>query len=328
MAVEVVSTEPNVDQQLEALLNPKPAAPAAAPDKGATPEAGKTPAQVASPAPGETPAEDPLLKALDAIEEEKPEDPPVAPKLSTEQEQILRAVPDVNTVTRLYQTVENYTNFAGAFESGKFEEVEGMFKHAMPTQFDSFLDHIYEKNIEAWVDRFIAEQEGRGTEHKGVKVLEQKLAKLQAQIDQAGKPDLEAEAVRRQQQSFTQYNTHVESLFEGLNFAKKDRKYVKATLDAAVVADPKLITAIRSGNTKAVNGLFKTVLRDYVNRDKEVSTETAATLEAQGKKKLPLGSAASNTGGDEIPEDINQVKKEDREKWVDRGLAALFGKKK
>ncbi len=89
------------------------------------------------------------------------------------------------------------------------------------------------------------------------------------------------------------------------------------------------MAAVKSGNVKAVNALFKAACKDYVNRDKEVVTGTAAKIETQEKKKLPLGGGAGSE--DTVPDDYNAVKASDSdmmEKSMLKQLGNLFKSKK
>src|ERR1043165_4018193 len=164
-------------------------------DPGDEAKPGKeTPKGKAQPA-VETPAEegeeelDPLEKLLKDIPDEEVkkegEEKDETPQLSQEQQSILSVIPNAETAVNLIQQVQNYNNFTEAFEARKFDTVEMMFQQWDGASYDAFLEHLYQKFVAtdgAWVSRFIAEQEGRGTEHKGMKSLEQKIAQLEGKL--------------------------------------------------------------------------------------------------------------------------------------------------
>ena len=324
------SAESVMDAELATLLGAesKPAASAAAvtAPKGA---AGETPPAVASPAAGETPAgeEDPLLKALDEIEEEPEVKPEEKPALSTDQQAVLEAIPDIKTATNLYNVVQNYHTFTGALESGKFNDVESMLTEWNPKVLEAWVEHVYEKNKVAFVDRFIAENDpARGPENKALTALQKEFNQLKTQLEDKKKVSVQEEAQTRVQQSFQAYNVFVNDLFDKINFNKADRRWVTADLNNRVAADPKVLAAVKSGDTKKVIPLFKAACKEYATRDKEVVTGAAEKVTQQEKKKAPLGGGAAEAAN-EIPDDIKQVKKGDEDKWLDKALGALFKKK-
>lgn len=346
MADETANSEQTMEQELEALFNPTSAAPAAEPGKGATPEPGKGKEGAASLPPSEkkegdpepeakTEEDDPLLKALDEIEDGEPKDGEKKPDegkpaLSDEQQQILRVIPDAQTAAGLYNVATNYSNFTGALEAGDYDGVLGMLQAWNPSTVDGLLEHIYTKYAATgeWVDRFIAEQEGKGTEHKGMKNLEKQVAELRSKLEQKQVVNTEAQQQDRVQKAFVAYNDHIHSLFEKVNFNKADRKWVVADLNARVAADPKILTAIKSGDVTAVNKIFKAACKEYLTRDKQVAEETGEKVQVQSQKKLPIGGAAVTETAGQLPDDVRQVPKGQEDSWLDQQLGKLFGRKK
>lgn len=325
MSDESTGGEQTLDQQLEAILSSD--APASASGKGTTPKPDtKPPVATSPPAADQTPAgeADPLEEALKAIEDEKPEEKQV-PAISDEQQQILRAIPDAATAANLYGVVQNYSNFTNAFESGEYAKVQGMFEAWNPAAFDGFLEHIYAEKVASgeWVDRFIAEQEGTGKQHQGMKTLERKIQNLESQLNQRTQGTQQAQKQTQEQQSFAAYNTHVNALFDQIKFSAADRRWVANDLNARIVSDPKVLAAIKNGNVAAVNSVFKTAVREYVNRDKQVSEENGVKIADQSRKKMPLGGGAGAQEAGELPDDIRQVKKGQEDSWLDQQLGKL-----
>jgi len=317
-----------VDAQLNELFG-TPETPAAKAEGAETPKGDPAkPVPAASPAPVEAKPEeaDPLLKALEEIEEEQPaapkEDKPV---LSPDQQAVLEAIPNIEVATNLYQAVQNYDNFTGALSSGKFTDVEAMLTKWNPDVLDGWQEHIYQKFVAsgAWVDRFIAEAEGKGPTKEFTKLQKEVNSLKEALTAKTTTSKAEQEAAATQA-AFQGYNKHVNDLFEKINFNAADRRWVTADLNQRIAADPKVLAAVKSGNAKAVNPLFKAACREYLTRDKEVVVQGEKKVEKQLQKKVPLGGASAET--DAIPEDINQVKKEDRETWTQRALDKLFKK--
>lgn len=336
MAEETGTGEQSLEQQLEAMISGSPAD-AGKPAAGAPPKAGEQQAAASPPAAQDPPA-DPLEAALDALEEkpaekpgeQKPAEKPAEPQLSSEQQTILKHIPDVQTAVHLHQTAQNYDAFTSTFESGNYDNVVKMFETWNPKAFEGFLEHIYEKNIDEWTDRWVEEKEGRGTTNKELRELKQTVRQLQAKQNApaARAPQQDNSNVEAAQRSFKAYDTFVDGLFTQIKFNETDRPYVKAALGEAVVKDPALLAAIRNGDLKVVIPKFKNVVRTYVNRDKQVKDGEAAKLALQNQKKPVLGGGTGGAESGELSDDINQVPKEKREEYLDQQLGKLFSKKK
>lgn len=343
--------ELTMEQELEQMFSgTETPAPAGESGKGTQPKPGEKKAAVASPPPSEDPdgsdasdagdeseADDPLKKKLDEIEEESEGDDKddKAPKLSDEQQQILRAIPDAQTAANLYQVADNYKNFTGALETGKFEEVEGMLNAWNPQVREGWLEHVYQKYVATgeWVDRFCEENDPKTKDNpvfKTVRTLQKEIQELKSGQQQRQQNNQQEQQTQRVQQAFKAYNDHITGLFDQLDFNKADRKWVMADLNAKIAADPKVLESIRGGNVKAANKLFKAACREYIDRDKEVVTGKEKKLGEQGKHKPPLasgGGGAQQVEG-ELPDDVRQVPKDQEENWMRQQLGKLFGGKK
>jgi hypothetical protein len=336
MADETQGTEVSVDDQLEALLGGKETK-----DSGAKPDAsgkpGEQPAVAdASQPPAETPTEDDPLKKLDAIEEDGKETPKEEAKSAMTEEQalILRAIPTGADAMALYETQKSYDVVVATFETGNLEQVEAMFKAWNPAVFERFMEDIYQKKVASgeWVDRYVGEADPEKAEtFKRQSVLEKKVEALQRQLEQENQRKQQQAAQGGEQQAFKAYNDHVHALFDQINFSKADRRWVVSELNAKVAGDPKLISEIKRGNLKAVNGAFKAVTREYLTRDSEITKQTETKVEAQEQKRAPLGGGAGTKVESEIlPDDVRQVPKGKEDSWMDQQLAKLpgFGGKK
>lgn len=324
------SPEAVMDAELATLLGTnesKPAAPAAAADEG-KPAVGEKSPPVASPEGTETPTgeADPLLAALEAIEEEKPEVKDGKPELSADQKTVLDAIPDAQTLKNIEGTLQGYNNFTTLLATGKFDGVEAELQHWNPDVLDGWKDYIYEKHKVEFVDRFIAESEGKG-KSKDLTKLEREVAQLKSSLQDKANANTQSEAQNKLNASFEAYNNHIVELFKQFPCPEADREYIVAVLNQKLAKDPKVLADIKSGKPKAINPVFKEVSRAYLKRDKQTTDATAAKLADQEKKKIPLGGGASETVGD-IPDDIKQVKKGQEDGWMDQQLGKLFGKKK
>ncbi len=236
-------------------------------------------------------------------------------------------MPDAATAENLRQTAENHKNFSNAFEQGRFEDVEAMFKAWNPAAYDTFLENLYVKHVASgeWVDRFVAENDPKGPgpqTNKALRTLEKRLSEVQKQLADKESGQQKETAESAQKKAFVAYSSHVSGLLDQIKFSEADRPWVVSTLNSRVAADQTLMKAIRAGDVNAVNKLFKTTVREYVTRDKALSDSKAAKVELQDKKVLPVGGAAATNDG-ALPDDIKQVPKGQEDTWLDQQLGKL-----
>jgi hypothetical protein len=343
MADEVVSAEQTMEQELEALLNPKTPAPAGEPGDGATPKPGEQKPVVASPPASEKPEgelteTEKILKALDEPEDgeqkpkegEKPEEKDKGPQLSEEQQKVLNVIPNAEAAMALVNVATNYNMFTGALETGRFEEVHGMIQAWNPAVMEGWLEYVYTQKVATgeWVDRFCEENDpevGKNPAMKEVRAVRGELNKLQKQLAEKQTNNAQEEQTARVQKAFTAYNDHVHGLFEKYNFNKADRPWVVDALNARVAGNKEVLTKIQSGDVTAVNKLFKEVCKSYLTRDKQVVEQTQEQVQQQEKKKIPLG-GGSGTEVAPLSDDVRQVPKEQEENWLKQQLGRLFSK--
>ncbi len=326
MAEEAITD--TVDAELEALF-------AAEKDENAAPaaDAGKPGDKVAPTASSEPPEppkeENPVLAALEAIEEEpvKPEVP--ATGVSEDQKAVLEVIPTVEAAQGILQVAQSYNNFAGALEQGRFDDVESMLAQWNPAVLENWLEHFYKKHVASgeWVDRYIQENDPEAPkDSKALRDLQKRFQALESSLEEKKTVNAKAQEQDAVTANFRKYNTQVHEMFEKIGMNAADRKWITADLNQRIAADPKLMASVQKGELKGITPVFKAACREYLTRDKEVATGVAAKVAVQEQKKAPLGGPAG-VGVDEIPEDIEKVKPEDRDKWQDRAFARLFGKK-
>jgi hypothetical protein len=348
MADETVLT---TDQQLDALFAtaaPSSAAPAAVPAKEPISSPGKEPAAVASP-PGapkpegeapakadETPVDDPLA-ALEAIKDEeegekKVEDKPAVAALPEEQKAVLDIFPDKQTATKVLEIAQAYGLFTTTFEKGDFKGVESMLSEWNAPAYENFMEHIYNEMVKSgkWVDRFIKEAEDPN--FKGTSALQKRLNDLEKRL--SAKEQTETQS-RQQQQQFEQekktaeaYKGKVTELFDLIKLPTGDRRWVASELNNAIFSDKKLFEQVRSGNLSGVPKVFKAVVKEYLTRDKEASTEQKGGTKPDKKPVLAGGTGGAPGASEVLPENVKDVPKDKLGSWVDKSLDALFGKKK
>lgn len=326
-------TEPTpqtLDQQLDELFKgPGPKEPVA-PGGSDKADAGK-PGPDALPDPDKTkeaPTEDPIEKALADIKDEEPKKEDAAPKLTDEQQAVLRAIPTPQEARNLFQVVENYQNFVTTFESGDFENVETMFQNWNPTAYENFIEHIYQQYMVNgdWAERFIAEAEGRGSDRKQYKELQKQIKDLEAKQKQKEAGEAQRTQAAENARIAQAYENYVNGLFDTINFSKADRKWVFSDLNARVGADPKVMQAVRSGNLSAINSAFKAAVREYVNRDKQVNEEKDKKIVEQSQKKPLVAGGVGTPGEGELPSDVKQVPKGQEDNWMMQELGKLAKK--
>lgn len=343
---ENTTTELDFDQQLNELLgvkqDPAPATGAESGDgatpspNGEQPPAGSPPPADGAPKEGaDTPAEDDPLKLLEEIKEDEQTqgEPKPEAKLSPVQEEILQAIPNEERAVQLLQIEKNYGHFTNTMLSGNFDATLKEIEAWQPSVHQGLLEHIYDKFVKngTWVDRFIAEAEGRGHETQKITQVERELQQLKNQLaaerQQVQQTHQQTQAQQREAQNFKAYQDHIGKLFDQIKFSEADRKYVQADLNQRVAGDKKVLDAIRSGKPTAVTALFKEVVREYISHDKLVTGKRQEKEAAQDKKLAPLGGGTAvveNT----LPDDIKQVPKGQEDNWMTQQLNKLFSRKK
>jgi hypothetical protein len=201
--------------------------------------------------------------------------------------------PQINEQTfgQLADVAVGYQQFTRAFADGNFNDVEAMFNEWNPAAFEAFLEHVYNSKVASgeWVDRWIGDRTGGGgSRDSRVSGLQRQIQQLQSQLQNRrdGEVSSAADAV------VSGYLNQIGSLAKQVGLSSKDHAEVENEINKTVSNDPKLKAAINSGNFKAINGAFK-----------------------QAVRKLKMG--------DELPDDINQVKRADHDRWLDQQLYKL-----
>lgn len=318
--------ELTLDQQLEALANETKDSGASASDKP-----GDKPGEGSSPDASQEDGPKDILGKLDEIDPQpkEGETPKEEPQLSEEQQKIFEAVPDLKTAETLYAVAEGYQNFTDALAQGKFENVEKMIEAHSPQAHEGLMEHIYQTKMTEWIDRWIAEKEaekdGKSAPMvKGMTALQRQVKALETKLAERDTNNRQAEDSARQDGIVRAYVSHIDSLFDKIEFSPADRPWITSEIHNRVAADPKVKQAINSGNPAAVNKIFAATVREYVQRDKAVADSKTKVLQKQEQKKAPIQSGqAVDTG---VSDDINQVPKDKRDSWMDNQLAKLKAK--
>lgn len=327
-----------LDQELDALFKPaaepsptpQSAEPAAAAQASATEPPAETP-PVEPPAeetPTPPPAAETLEAKLDKIEE-TPTAQQAAPALTPEQQQILASVPTPQLAQSLVETAQRYQALDNAIANREFDAVEQMFA---PDALDALKEHFYQKYVLGGelIDRWIADKEGNPTVHRGIQSLQQEVQQLKTQLadQQRGRQtQAQQEAMARVTQN---YVSHLDSLFEQIEFSKADRPWVMNAINAQVSANTPVRQAIANGNVAAVNAIFKQAVKDFISRDQAAVADKQAAInkqQARNEQHKPLTQSAAIEPTPPMPDDVRQVPKGQEDAWMDHQLAKLFGRK-
>ncbi len=307
------AAEPTTEQQLETLFKETP-------DETAievTPEAA-APTPEAAPTPQPTDIEAKLNEIPDAPEVKED----AKPTLTADQQQILAAFPTPEVAKQVQTESGYFQTLNTALAQGDYETVEQMFA---PDALEGFKEHFYKKYVASGelVDRWISEKEGNPQVSRAVTAQEQRIARLEAQLAERHQNETKQSQQQQQAQLQKSYNDHLTGVFDKFNFSAADRRYVAADVTAKVSADPTLMASYRSGNMVALNKAIKESIRDYSTKDQAAQVKREETVATQmTKKPLIAGQAAVQTGA--LPDDINQVPKDQRDNWVTEQLKKLM----
>src|SRR4030095_9476045 len=213
-----------LDQELEALKTP-PAAD--------TPSLSPETTPPVEPPVGETPA--PEAKPLEEQLKEIPDEtPPETPKLTDSQQQILSTFETPEAAKEAQTNASYYQELNTALVSGNYDLVDQMFA---PEAHEGYLNHIYEKHITEWVDRWIAEKEGSAPIHTGLKAMQNRIAQLEAERQREKQGQSSQQQQQRQVETNKAFSSHLESLFDKINFSAADRRWVASDITARIAQD-------------------------------------------------------------------------------------------
>ena len=319
MADEIIEAPPappelTLEQELEKL---KPAA-------ATTPEAPLGTAEVTppvTPAPVvEPPVEDLEAKLAKLTETPKPE----AGTLNEDQKRIMELVPNRQAAESMVAQVNGYAAFTDAFARGDFDSVEQMFQQWNPQAYAKFLSHVYMKKVESgeWVDQWADDKEVTPAVKRLRDGFQARIAELETHIaKQTETRETQAQAEARNRAA-TNYMNHLTGLFDKIEFAEGDRRWVMADIHDKVSRSATTRSAINGGNMDAVNTIFAQAVREYVGRDKALKEGQAAVLKGQEVKK-PLIPASPIVPHGALPGNIDDVPKDKRDEWMTEQLNAL-----
>lgn len=314
---------PSLEQELSTFLNP-PADKSAPSGDTATPEAA-SPSELPAP---ETKEEAPAAEPSDI--DKKLAEIPDAPEVKEEakspltdiQQQILAAFPNPETATQVVTESGYFQQLNTALQNNDFETVEQMFA---PEALEGFKEHFYQKYATEIVDRWIAEKEGTAPVQKGMSALERKIAQLEQRLAERDNAAVKETQQAQRQRLTSEYNTHLNSVFDRFNFSPADRRYVAADITDQVSRDPRLMSAYQSGNMAALNTVIKKAIHDYSVKDQQSAKQTQQTLQRQEQKK-PLVQGQTASVIDSLPDNVKDVPKGKEDAWMMEKLNKLFGK--
>lgn len=326
---EATPTQLTLDEELAALVA-EPEKKAAEPSASATPAAAETPLGTtaetpAAAAPEEKPPVVPTLEEkLKSIDE--PPATPAAPALTEEQRTVLAAIPDPQTAARVTELANGYHHFTSTFASGNFDAATQMLEQWNPAAWSAFEEHIYQKKVASgeWVDRWVSEKEGGAHVSQGMRNLQQEIAALKAKFTEQETGRQREAAAARETANAQALVSHLTRLFNQIEFAPADRRWVASDIYSRIGNDPAVRDAIRSGDPEAlkrVNPIFKAAVKEYVERD-QVKTAAKETTVATQSKHLPLAQTAAVTPST-LPDKVDDVPQEKLDQWMDEQLSAL-----
>lgn len=324
---ETMTAEETMDSQLEALKESiKPSA-AATPPATPAPATVTAPTETTEPAvpptPATTPAVDPLDAKLATITDETVAEPK-APSLTEDQQQVLSIVPNVRALSQLNQQAQSYQQLDNVLANRDFAALEQMMA---PEVLSDFKEYLYKKHVlsNEWVDRWVKDKEGNPAINTELTAQQRQIQALQARLDAQESQKHQQSQQATRQQIETAYRGHIKGLFDRIEFSEADRRWVAADIDQRVGRDPRMLAAINGGNMAAINAVFKTAVKEYVQRDQSTQVAKDAALAAQGQHKpLVQGQQIVETGL--LPDDIKQVPAGQEENWMDQQLARLKSK--
>jgi hypothetical protein len=282
-------------------------------------------------APAEKAVEPSLEEQLAAIEKEAPAVEAAKeekPSLSSEQQEILAAIPSKQVMETVSSLAQGYNRFVGAFRQGNFEGVLQEMQAFAPAEFDSFMEHLYQTRVVAneadpnnWVNKWIAHKEGRGNNPE-VNALKQQLAAIQQQLQQRSHQEQQTLTQQQTAQIQQNYTNHIKGLFDQIKRPEGDRRWIQNEINLAVSRDPAAMQAVTRGDLKAINKHFAAAVREYDKRDMEVTTIKEGVLKEQEKHKMPLQGAGTQPIGALTDEMIAKLPREQRDSALDAKVEA------
>jgi len=319
---EATETDTALADLEKALNGEEPAKPAAEPPKDA---------------PGDKPAEDaPKEKTIDdllgEIEEPKPADKPAEVQLSPDQKQILDTFQNPQEAAQALSLANSYMNFTGTMAKGDFASTEKMLESWNPEVAEGLKEYYYDKYVRNgdFVDRWIAEKEGRGEENKDVRALKGEVNKLKTQLESRKAEETNQQQTAQFQQTVQGFVAHVDSLLAKVGADDTDKQIIWSMVNAKVSADQNLKSKIHSRDYKAVNTVFKEAAKTYFTKNKVAVTTREVKQDAQAQHKPVVQAGTMQELSEQaLPADIRQVPKGKEDAWLDQELGKLAkGRKK
>ncbi len=239
--------------------------------------------------------------------------------------------PDAQHATQALNIANGYIAFTNTIANGDFQNTEAMLEKWNPEATTGLREYFFEKYVRNgdWVDRWVAEKEGRGEENKDVRTLKTQVNKLEKQLE-TKKTEEASQAQNAQfQQTVQGFVGHVEALFKQIGADDTDKQIMWPLINAQVGANEQVRQAMNRRDYKNVNSIFKSVSKTYFGKTKTVADSKAAKQTAQEQHKPPVQAGAMQELSGQLPSDVKEVPKGKLDDWVDQELGKLAkGRKK
>lgn len=228
------------------------------------------------------------LSALDALIEadrKAAETPAEKPAVSSEQQQILSAIPNLEVARDLGTKAQTFMALDDAVRKGDYGAIEHVFA---PQAWHGLLEDLYIKHIEKWVERYVEEKENGGTRRP-----DPELARLRTEWDEFQK---EREAHRKAaetqavEQSVAERNkavhAHVDALLDAVQVTDPyEKRTLRGQLREFLAENPQAAAQVRHGKFAALSLEFRRIYPEFRARMKAKDARETAQREGQEKQK-------------------------------------------
>ena len=238
------------------------------PSESALPASDQTPKVGDKVAPADAPSsEEPVVdeSALTAIEQADVEaakhqpKPPEPPPLTSEQQLILSAIPNTAVAQKVIADATAFQGLDQAITSGNFEVLEKSFA---PQAWAAFMDHIYSKAGEEFVQRYVDEREGKQS-----------------------KPDPEVERLKREWSDFKTRSAQAQSEAQMRQQHERAQLTQKQRKDALNTHINQLVSTVKTEDASAKK-FVKGLMMEFLSDEDSADTKAARQQILQGKYGL------------------------------------------
>ena len=272
-------------------------------------------------------AEKTIDDLLGEIEEPKPADKPAESVLSPEQKQVLDVFPNAQEATQALNIANGYIAFTNTLAKGEYANTEAMLDKWNPEATEGLREYFFDKYVRQgnneWVNRWIAEKEGKSEEHKEVRALKDQIGKISKQLEARRTEETTQAQSAYQQQTVTGFVNHVESLFKTIGADETDKQIIWPLVNAQVSGNQAVRDALNRRDYKAVNTIFKTVSKTYFGKTKTAGESRAVKQEAQAQHKPVVQAGAMQELATTAEPTGKEMAGPKGDAWLDQGLARL-----